>query len=164
MRAIDAPERGGRGGRIFGHGGLKLVLLQLVADTPRHGYELIKAIEDGLGGAYTPSPGVIYPTLTMLEELGLIEVTATEGARKRFGVTAAGREHLDANRDAVDALLARMTEVGAAGHGRPPQVVRAIENLRLAVRMRLGRKPLDTAQIDAIADALDAAARQIERL
>lgn len=166
MREWDAADKaatGGRGGRIFGHGGLRLVLLQLISDKPSHGYELIKAIEERMHGAYSPSAGVVYPTLTLLEELGHVAITATEGARKRYGITDDGRAFLLANREAVDALLARMTDASPAG-GRPPQVIRAIENLRLAVRMRLARAPLNEAQIDAIADALDAAARQIEKL
>jgi DNA-binding PadR family transcriptional regulator len=165
MRDWDTPDKatsGGRGGRIFGHGGLRLVLLQFISDKPSHGYELIKAIEERVHGAYSPSPGVVYPTLTLLEELGHVTATA-EGARKRFAITEEGRGFLAANRNAVDALLARMNETGPAG-GRPPQVIRAIENLRLAVRMRLARAPLTEAQIDSIADALDAAARQIEKV
>lgn len=161
--ADKASTRGGRGSRIFGHGGLRLVLLQLIGDKPRHGYELIKAIEEGVQGAYSPSPGVVYPTLTLLEEIGHVSITATEGARKRYGITDEGRAFLAANREAVDTLLARMNESGPAG-ARPPPVIRAIENLRLAVRMRLERAPLTELQIDAIADTLDAAARQIERL
>lgn len=161
--AADKVATGGRGGRIFGHGGLRLVLLQLIGDKPSHGYELIKAIEERVQGTYSPSPGVVYPTLTLLEELGHVSITATEGARKRYGITDEGHAFLAANRPAVDALLARMNESGPVG-GRPPQVIRAIENLRLAVRMRLARAPLSAAQIDAIADTLDAAARQIERL
>ena len=160
--ADKAATGGGRGGRMFGHGGLRLVLLQLICTKPSHGYELIKAIEERVHGAYSPSPGVVYPTLTLLEELGHVSVT-TEGARKRYGITDEGQAFLAANRAAVDALLARMDESGPAG-GRPPQVIRAIENLRLAVRMRLGRGPLTEAQIDAIADTLDAAARQIDRV
>lgn len=162
-----ATRRGG--GRVFGHGGLRLVLLQLIADKPRHGYELIKAIEDRLGGTYSPSPGVIYPTLTLLEETGLVTVSA-EGGRKLHTLTDTGRGHLEAHRAEVDALLARM-DSGAAvrgglpGHGqRPAPVERAVHNLRQALHMRLAREPLADAQVHAIADALDAAARQIERL
>jgi DNA-binding PadR family transcriptional regulator len=161
--AADKAATGGRGGRLFGHGGLRLVLLQLIGDKPSHGYELIKAIEERVQGTYSPSPGVVYPTLTLLEELGQVSISATEGARKRYAITDEGRAFLAANRPAVDALLTRMDESGPVG-GRPPQVIRAIENLRLAVRMRLARAPLADAQIDAIADTLDAAARQIERL
>ena len=93
-----------RGGRVFGHGGLRLVLLRLIADKPRHGYELIKAIEERLGGSYSPSPGVVYPTLTLLEEMGHVTVSAEGGGRKLHTITDAGREHLDAHRAEVDQL------------------------------------------------------------
>lgn len=115
-------RRGGGGGRVFGHGGLRLVLLQLIADKPRHGYELIKAIEDRLNGAYSPSPGVIYPTLTLLEEMGHVTVTA-DGGRKLHTLTDAGRDHLAEHRTEVDALLARMASglpMRGGGHGERP--------------------------------------------
>ncbi|APW35827.1 PadR family transcriptional regulator [Rhodoferax koreense] len=161
----DRGGRGGRGGgRVFGHGGLRLVLLQLIADKPSHGYELIKAIEERLNGAYTPSPGVVYPTLTLLEDLGYATVADSEGGRKLYSATAAGLDFLAANREAADALLARMNEAGSPGNGRPPQVVRALENFKLAVRMRLGRAPLTEDQANAFAAVLDTAAQNIERL
>lgn len=168
LRGSSPSTRRG-GGRVFGHGGLRLVLLQLIADKPSHGYELIKAIEDRLGGTYSPSPGVIYPTLTLLEEMGHVTVSA-EGGRKLHQLTDTGRDHLSAHRADVDALLARM-ESGAAvrgaggppGGARPAPVERAVHNLRQALHMRLLRQPLDEAQVHAITDALDAAARQIER-
>ena len=156
-----------RGGRVFGHGGLRLVLLQLIADKPRHGSELIKAIEERLGGSYSPSPGVIYPTLTLLEEMGHVTVTAGDGGRKLHTATAAGLEHLQAHRAEVDELLARMASGAATGAGRgarPAPVERAVGNLRQALHMRLAREPMGDAQAHAIADVLDAAARQIERL
>jgi DNA-binding PadR family transcriptional regulator len=158
---------GGRGGgRVFGHGGLRLVLLQLIADKPSHGYELIKAIEERLNGSYSPSPGVIYPTLTLLEELGYVTVSATDGARKLHTITDAGHAHLAENREAVDALLARMGG-GAQAQAvlaRPPQVVRAIENIKLAIRLRLSRGPLTEAQANVLAHILDTAAQDLERL
>ncbi len=154
------------GGRVFGHGGLRLVMLQLIADKPRHGYELIKAIEDRLAGRYSPSPGVVYPTLTLLEELGLIAADAAgSGTRRSFAATPAGLEHLAAHRVDVDALFARMDTPGGGGHGlRPPPVVRAIENLKLALRMRLARTPLTDAQAHAIAAVLDDASQRLERI
>src|SRR4051812_28811707 len=82
--------RGGRARRMFDSGELRLVLLKLIADQPRHGYDLIRAIEEMTGGAYAPSPGVVSPTLTMLQDMGHIEEQATEGARKAFAVTAEG--------------------------------------------------------------------------
>ena len=158
--------RGGRFGlgRFFAHGDLRLVILHLIAEKPRHGYEIIKAIEEQVAGAYSPSPGVIYPTLTLLEELGHVTVAAGDGARKLHEITAEGRAFLDANRPAVDALLARMAEASRAHGGGPaPQVVRAMENLKLALRMRLSRGPLSEEQANAVAAALDAAATSVER-
>ncbi|MES2529788.1 MAG: PadR family transcriptional regulator [Pseudomonadota bacterium] len=162
--------RGGRGGsgRIFGHGGLRFVLLQLIADKPSHGYELIKAIEDRLGGAYSPSPGTVYPTLTLLEELGCLTVEeADAGGRKRYRITDTGQAFLAENRATADAMLARMNGgVDGAGlrAGRPPQVMRAIENLKLAMRMRLSREALTPAQANAFAAVLDHAAQQLEQI
>jgi DNA-binding PadR family transcriptional regulator len=158
-------DRGGRGGgRVFGHGGLRLVLLQLIADKPSHGYELIKSIEERLNGAYSPSPGVIYPTLTLLEELGYTTVADSTGGRKLYSIAPAGHEFLAANRATADAMLARMNAAGSPANGRPPQVVRALENFKMAVRMRLGRAPLSEDQANAFAAALDSAAQTIERL
>ncbi len=155
----------GRGlGRFFAQGDLRLVILHLIAEQPRHGYELIKAIEDKVGGAYSPSPGVIYPTLTLLEEMGLVSAEAAEGARRRYAITAAGQDHLAAQQPAVQALLARMEEAGRATAGGPPApLLRAMENLRLALRLRLSRGPLTDEQAHAIAAALDAAATAVER-
>jgi len=136
----------------------------MIAEKPRHGYELIKAIEDQLGGSYSPSPGVVYPTLTMLEELGYATVAPTEGGKKLYTVTAEGTAHLDANRNAVEGVFARMREVGAAyGGGPAPQILRAMENLRMALRLRMGRGPLTDEQVRAITTALDGAATQVER-
>ena len=157
--------RGGwRGGRVFDHGDLRLLILQLIAEKPRHGYELIKAIEEQLGGSYSPSPGVIYPTLTMLEELGYATVAASEGAKKLYTVTSEGTAFLNTNRSAVEAVFARMREVGAAyGGGPAPQILRGMENLRMALRMRMARGPLTEEQVRAITAVLDGAATQVEQ-
>jgi DNA-binding PadR family transcriptional regulator len=141
------------------------VILRLIAEKPRHGYEIIKEIEERVGGAYSPSPGVIYPTLTLLEELGYVSVTPGEGARKLHEITEAGRAFLLANASAVDALFARMAEANQArGRGPAPQIIRAMENLRLALRLRLGRGPLNDDQVIAVTAALDAAAVNVERI
>jgi DNA-binding PadR family transcriptional regulator len=171
----DEPERGfGRGrqhggrsglGRFFAHGDLRLVILHLVSEKPRHGYEIIKAIEEQVGGAYSPSPGVIYPTLTLLEELGHVTVSAGEGGRKLHTITPEGQAYLDAYRPALEALLARMAEANRTHGGGPaPQTLRAMENLKLALRMRAARGPLTQEQINAIAAVLDAAAQQVEQI
>ena len=158
--------RGGRhgGGRMFDQGELRFVMLHLISEKPRHGYELIRAIEEQLGGGYSPSPGVVYPTLTWLEEIGYTAETPTEGGRKLYAITEAGRTYLEANRATVDAVLARMQEAGAARASfQAPPIVRAMENLKLALRMRTSRGQLTDAELDAIATALDSAARAVER-
>ena len=148
---------------MFDHGELRLVVLALIAEQPRHGYELIKAIEERLGGGYSPSPGVIYPTLTMLEELGHATV-AEAGGKKQYTITEEGRAVLAANQPAVDAAMARMRETGArSGSGSAPQLVRAMENLKLALRLRIERGPLTEEQLRTVSEALDAAAIAVER-
>ena len=156
--------RGGRQpGRLFEHGELRLVVLALIAERPRHGYEIIKEIEDRAAGTYSPSPGVIYPTLTMLEELGHATVAEADG-KKRYAATADGAGYLAANQAALDAALGRMRSVSAAHGGGPaPEIARATENLRLALRLRQARGPLTEEQVRAIAATLDAAAVAVER-
>jgi DNA-binding PadR family transcriptional regulator len=142
-----------------------LVILHLIAEKSRHGYEIIKAIEEQVAGIYSPSPGVIYPTLTLLEELGYVTVRTVDGTKKLHEITAEGRSFLDANRRAVDALLARMAETSRAlGGGPAPQILRAMENLKLALRLRLSRGPLSEEHINAVAAAIDAAATGVERI
>ncbi len=153
--------RGGRLARFLEHGDLRLLVLHLIAEKPRHGYEIIKAIEDLAGGAYTPSPGVIYPTLTLLEELG--QVASTEvGARKSFAITEAGAAHLAAHQTGVNELLARI----AAAQPRevPAPVIRAMENLRTALRLKAQAREMGADLFRRIADVLDETARRIEEL
>ena len=157
-------DGGGGRGRVFDQGELRFVLLALIAEAPSHGYEIIKAIEDRLGGSYSPSPGVIYPTLTLLNELGFATVSESGGGRKLYTITEEGRAHLAENKPVVDAVFARMerTSASTAG-GRSPQVMRAMENMKMALRLRLSRGPLSDDEAQAIADALDAAARAVDR-
>jgi DNA-binding PadR family transcriptional regulator len=157
-------RRGMRPRRVFEQGDLRLVLLKLIADKPRHGYELIKAVEEAVGGAYAPSPGVVYPTLTLLEDMGYVrQQPDADGAKKLYAVTAEGETHLTEQKDVVDGLFARMDEVAAANRGRSaPQILRAMQNLNTALRYRLGRGPLSDAEVQAVAAALDAAARAVE--
>jgi DNA-binding PadR family transcriptional regulator len=157
-------ERGRGGGRPLGTGDLRLVLLHLIDQAPRHGYEIIRAIEEQSAAAYSPSPGIIYPTLTMLDELGLVVASQAEGGRKLHTITAAGQAELTANRAAADAALRRLSALAAAQDDRnAPPIVRAMENLRLALRLRLERGRLQPGEVTAIAAALDAAAVAIEQ-
>lgn len=151
-------------GRVFDSGELRYVILQLIAEKPRHGYELMKEIEDRLKGAYSPSPGLIYPTLTLLEEMGYATVSTSEGNKKLYTITAEGRAKLAENKAAVDEVFARMDRTGAEfGRGRAPQIMRAIENFRYALRLKTSQSALTSEQIQKIADAIDAAAKAIER-
>ncbi len=136
------------------------MVLALIAERPRHGYEIIKEVEDRASGSYSPSPGVIYPTLTLLEELG--HATAVERQdRKLYAATASGAGHLAANQPALDRALDRLRSAGGAGGA--PEILRATENLKLALRLRLGGGPLTGEQARAIAEALDIAAVAVER-
>ena len=107
--------RGGGGfrtGRKFASADLHLIILALLEDKPRHGYELIKALEERSGGFYTPSPGMIYPALTYLEEIGHATVE-TEGTKKLYSITDAGRQHLQENRAIVDTMLRDLEQIGS---------------------------------------------------
>jgi DNA-binding PadR family transcriptional regulator len=149
--------------RFFDNGHLRLVILQLIAEKPSYGYEIIKTLEERLAGAYAPSPGVVYPTLTLLEEEGLATVASTDGNRKLYAATEQGQEYLKANKVQLKAIFARIDEAGKAfGRGRSPQVVRAMMNLKYALGMRLSRGDLSREQVSKIAAALDAAARTID--
>jgi DNA-binding PadR family transcriptional regulator len=155
---------GYRGNRLFDYGELRFLLLAMVAERPRHGYELIKAVEERFGGSYSPSPGVIYPTLSWLDDMGYARIEAEEAGRKRYCVTAEGEAFLAANRASVDELMARGSQSGAEGAlSVPAPVVRAMGNLKLAMRLRLRRGPIDQTAADTIAAALDAAAQTVER-
>ncbi len=158
-------RHGRRFGRIFEHGDLRYVVLQMIAEKPRYGYEVIKAIEEKLGGAYTPSPGVIYPTLTLLEETGYATVSEAEGNKKLYAITEAGKAFLAENKSIISAIFDRISETHTAHGGGPaPQILRAMENLKIAARLRMSQGPLTEEQIRAIAAALDEAAQKIENL
>ncbi len=159
--------RHGRGRRMFESGELRLVLLKLIADQPRHGYDLIRAIEEMTHGTYAPSPGVVYPTLTMLQDMGLIEeaAVAAGSTRKLFNATAEGHAHLAEKADEVAALIDRLSGLGAdqrrAG-GAP--IKRAVGNLLSALWHRVTRDEMDEDRLHEIAAILDEAAQRIERL
>ena len=157
-------REGGRR-RVFDSGELRLVLLRLIADEARHGYDLIRAIEDMTGGAYAPSPGVVYPTLTLLEDMGLIDETKSDGAKKQFAVTEAGTAELTAKADEVKALLDRLTDMGAQRaktDGAP--IRRAMGNLRAVLQNRLSNDDVTADTLHDVAAILDEAAQKIERL
>src|SRR6476469_9918146 len=157
-------RRGRRARRMFESGELRLVLLKLIADEPRHGYDLIRAVEELTGGEYAPSPGVVYPTLTLLQDMGLIEEAPGEGARKPFQATEEGRAHLAEKSEEVDALIERLTELKPRGDRAGPAIGRAVKNLMTALSHRVGRDGLDEDLLHEIAAILDEAAQRIERV
>jgi DNA-binding PadR family transcriptional regulator len=158
--------RGGRGKRrMFESGELRLVLLKLIADQPRHGYDLIRAIEELTHGSYAPSPGVVYPTLTMLQDMGLIQEAAADGTRKAFAITSEGTAHLAERSEEVEALFERLTGAGEGKRragGRPIQ--RAVGNLLSALWHRVTADDTSEERLHEIAAILDEAAQRIERL
>ena len=163
-RGHDDDGRGRRR-RMFDSGELRLVLLKLIADEPRHGYDLIRQIEELTGGAYAPSPGVIYPTLTLLGDMGQIEAADSDGAKKLFAITDAGRAELDAHAESVERLIARLTEVGEERQRTDSASVRrAMGNLRAVLMNRLGDRDLGEATLHDIVALIDEAAQKIERL
>ena len=167
----DGP--GSRGGghrgrerkRMFEGGELRLVLLKLIADQPRHGYELIKAIEEMTEGDYAPSPGIVYPTLTMLEDMGLVEEAKSKDTRKIYEVTSEGRAHLEENMAEAEELIERLE-----GHGRHrrkgqrPEIGRAVGNLMTALRNRVANDGWNDQLLEEVIDILDDAAQRIERV
>ncbi|MDQ0451229.1 DNA-binding PadR family transcriptional regulator [Brevundimonas nasdae] len=159
----DARGHGRRGGgRLFDHGTLRWLLLSLIAEKPSHGYELIKAVETKLGGAYSPSPGVIYPSLTLLEEMGAL-VSVTEGGKKQYSITDAGRVLLTENAEAIASVQATMAKFSAHAL-RPEAIQTAIGRLRNTIQGRLaGETALTEAQIEAMAAILNEAADRIEK-
>ncbi|RJT39206.1 PadR family transcriptional regulator [Mesorhizobium waimense] len=100
-----------RAGRMLADGDLKLITLSLLAEAPRHGYDIIKALEERTSGVYSPSPGVVYPTLTFLEEAGYATSSA-EGNKKVFSITEAGQAHLEENREMIDHVLDHLERFG----------------------------------------------------
>jgi len=111
--------RGGRGwgggafrvGKMLADGDLRLIVLALLEDSPRHGYDIIKALEEKSRGIYSPSPGVVYPTLTFLEEAGYV-TAMSEGSKKTYTITEAGRAHLEENRDVAEMALRGIEHFG----------------------------------------------------
>jgi DNA-binding PadR family transcriptional regulator len=161
-RGMDPDDM--RAGRMLAQGDLRLIALSFIAEEPRHGYEIIKLVEEKTADWYSPSPGIVYPTLTYLEEAGYV-TAATEGSKKLYTITDDGRAYLKANRDLVDAVLDRLTALGERVNrwrrdvrgehdnrrSLPPLVEAAFDHLRDTVGKRLG-------------DDADAEARLVEIL
>jgi DNA-binding PadR family transcriptional regulator len=153
---------------MFGREELRLLLLQLIAEEPRHGYDLIKAMEERSGGHYSPSPGVVYPSLSMLADEGLIAEQDSDDQRRKFAITAAGTAALEAAETEAQRAMERLTGLAEdAERNRAPSIERAVANLFTAVgqRFRDGWSDEESADLPhKIAEILDEAAQKIERL
>ena len=163
--AEEARGRRGRRGRMFAQGELRLALLALIAEQERHGYELIKAIEEMTGGDYAPSPGAVYPTLQLLEDEGAIEEAKAEGAKKPFTATQQGRDELDSRAEEVEGLMRRLGRHGERTTTvRSHDLFRAMGNLGSVLKNRARAGKLDERTINEIVDMIDEMAKRIERL
>ncbi|WP_394780095.1 PadR family transcriptional regulator [Undibacterium sp.] len=155
--------RGDRAERVFGRGDLPLIVLALIEIAPRHGYEIIKAIEERCGGAYAPSPGAIYPTLTLLEEQDLVnsEESAATGGKKRYSITDTGRTYLADNKAQVDGVLARLDLLARvqAKQSLPERVMQAMHTVKHALLLRKGS--WTTAEAERVSAILEQAAHDI---
>jgi DNA-binding PadR family transcriptional regulator len=158
--------RRGRHRRRFDAGELRLVLLKMLEDQPRHGYDLIREIESRTGGAYAPSPGLVYPMTVLLHEMGLIEeVGGEDGARKSFALTEAGRAHLSRHAANVEAAMARLQALAEQSERTDAaSIVRAMQNLKVAIHNRLAAEGVDKTTVLDVARLIDQAATAIERV
>lgn len=156
---------GGRRERVFASGDLKFVALYLLAQKPGHGYDLIKSLGELVGGDYSPSPGTIYPTLTMLEDLGWLTSAQDSNGRKIYEISNDGKAQLEAEKENIERILAHLGHCRARANARRvPEIVRAMENLKLALRMRFGDSSPDLAVTRRVAEIIDRAATEIERI
>lgn len=160
--------RGGGGGRrrrLFDGDGLRLMALDLIAQEPRHGYDVIRALSERSGGAWAPSPGMVYPLLTLLTDMGLIVEEEQAGARKRFAITSAGQATLAADHEEIARLFARLDGLASeAARVDPAPVRRAMQNLRAVLIERLGRDDAAPETVFEAAALIDGTAQMIERL
>jgi len=154
--------RGGGGGRLFDHGELRHVVLALLGEQPRHGYDIIRAIEQRTGGAYAPSPGVIYPTLQLLEDVGHAVRATDDLGRNSYQITPEGRAFLDESSALIGDILSRMEKLGRAQASASPVIATAMDNLKSALRG--GTDPWSELEARHVAAAIDAAAGQIRAL
>lgn len=162
------PEKrgGGRRGRLFDGAALRLMTLSLIAAEPRHGYDLIRVLAERSGGGWSPSPGQIYPLLTMLTDMGLIrEEEAQSGSRKRYAITAEGQTELDGASEETARLFDRLDALASeAARVDPAPVRRAMHNLRAVLMNRLQAADATPETVFEAVALIDGAAQAIERL
>ncbi|MFO3905717.1 PadR family transcriptional regulator [Enterobacter hormaechei] len=161
----QAHEGGGRRQRFFGHGELRLVILDLLTRNASHGYELIKDIESMTQGNYTPSPGVIYPTLDFLQDQGFITFSDEENGRKQIAITVAGQRWLDENLEQLENIQARIKARCVGFQLRKnPQMKRALDNFKAVLDLKVNQEGLSDAQLKQIITVIDRASLEINQL
>ena len=164
-QAAFEGAKGKRRARMFRRGELKLVLLHLIAEEPRHGYDLIRQIEELTGGHYAPSPGIVYPALTLMAEMDLIDETLDDDGKKVYSITEAGSARLAEDGAHIADILARLEGVSKMGEASDgASIRRAVHNLKSAVRIRLADEEKGSDKILEVAAIIDEAAGKIERL
>ena len=162
---IDKQQHSERRGRLFEAGRMKLLVLHLIAQSPKHGYEIIKEISDLVGGDYSPSAGTIYPTLNWLEEMQFIAVQQCNAERKQYSITDAGGIHLQQQQEIIQTLLEKL-QLRRDIHNNDEllDIYRAMENLKAALRLKLQSSQVNAEQVRQIAEKIDQAAVEIGRL
>jgi DNA-binding PadR family transcriptional regulator len=166
MWGVPGVRRGRqfRGGRMFEQGDLKYVILRLLDEKPRHGYEIIKELEERFSGAYSPSPGTVYPTLAMLEDLGYARARTEDGGKKIYEITAEGKAYLEANRGTVEDIFERIADFGSSFFSGPMmEVGAAFKHLGWAV-YGPGFQTRDPERLRRVKEIIERAARDIEEL
>ena len=152
-------------GRVFEQGDLKYVILRLLEEKPRHGYEVIKDLEDRFGGAYSPSPGTVYPTLTMLEDMGYAKGNRDDGGRKVYSITPEGVAYLKEHSTTVDSIFGRIAEFMEGFLDTPMMEVNsAFRRVAKSAYSTASRNVNDKAKLAKIRDALAKAAAELESL
>ena len=163
--AEGRPRGRWRGGRMFEQGDLRYVVLRLLEEKPRHGYEIIKALEERFAGTYAPSPGVVYPTLQLLEDLGYARIVPGPEGKKTYEITGAGRAHLAENQDTVDSIFDRISKLMGHFLDEPmTEVHGAFRKVGKATYSRASDGVQNPALLRQIVDILDRAAKEIDAI
>lgn len=154
-----------RAGRFFEQGDLKYVMLRLLEEKPRHGYEIIKDLQERFGGAYSPSPGTVYPTLSMLEDLGFARAMPEEGGKKIYEITEEGRRHLAEHATTVEGIFDRISRFVEGLIDAPMmEIHQAFRRLGRATYAAAPKQAQNSELLGRIRDVLDRAAQEIEQL
>jgi DNA-binding PadR family transcriptional regulator len=163
--AEGRPRGRWRGGRMFEQGDLRFVILSLLEEKPRHGYEIIKALEERFGGTYAPSPGVVYPTLQLLEDQGFARIVPGPEGKKTYEITDAGRAHLAENRDTVDSIFDRVSKLMGHFLDEPmTEVHKAFKEVAKATYSRASDAVQTPETLKQIVEILGRASREIEAI